>query len=283
MREVSFEHSRDFVGILRELGVSLLVSTYQAGKVAVLGTNDNGLAMSFHNFEQAMGCAVGQSELAIGSKTQVWFLQKSDPVVPQLEPSLQHDACYLTRSSHVTDSIDIHEMKFVADELWFVNTRFSCLCTLDEDFSFVPRWRPSFISQLAAEDRCHLNGLCVANGVPRYATAMSETDEAEGWRPTKASSGCLIDVASGETVARGFAMPHSPRIYNGRLWVLDSGRGRLVTVDATNGNYETVSQQPGYTRGLAFAGPFAFIGMSRIRETSTFGGIPIAEDRDNLK
>ena len=30
-----------------------------------------------------------------------------------------------------------------ADELWLVNTRFSCLATLDHEHSFVPRWRPA--------------------------------------------------------------------------------------------------------------------------------------------
>ena len=283
LREVRFEHSRDFVNILRELGVALLVSTYQAGKVVVLGTTPNGLALSFHNFQQAMGCAVGASQLAIGSKTQIWFLQKADAVAAQLAPSLHHDACYLARTSHITDSIDIHEMQWCGDDLWFVNTRFSCLCTLGENFSFVPRWKPPFITTFAAEDRCHLNGLCVADGVPRYVTAMSETDTAEGWRAVKATGGCVLDVTAGEVIARGFAMPHSPRIHDGRLWVLDSGRGQLTTVEPATGKIEPVTQQPGYTRGLAFVGPFAFIGLSQIRETATFGGIPIAAEREQLK
>lgn len=283
LREVRFEHSRDFIDILRSIGVSLIVSTYQAGKVVVLGTNSEGLSLSFHNFEQAMGCAPSPSRMAIGSKTQIWMLNRSEAVASQLPPELEHDACYLTRSSHVTDSIDIHEMEWCGDELWFVNTRFSCLCTLDEEYSFIPRWRPSFISELVAQDRCHLNGMCCVDGAPRFVTAMSETDVAQGWRPMKATGGCIIDVQSGDVISRGFAMPHSPRIHNDRLWVLDSGQGRLALVDPRSGRAESVTEQPGYTRGLAFAGQYAFIGLSKIRETSTFGGIPIAHDRENLK
>ena len=117
----------------------------------------------------------------------------------------------------------------------------------------------------------------MVDGRPKYVTAFGETDTPEGWRPGKVDGGVVIDVDSGETVARGFAMPHSPRVHNGRLWVLDSGRGRLVTVDPANGQTETVAQFDGYARGLAFAGPLAFVGLSQIRETAIFGGVPIAE------
>ncbi len=164
-----------------------------------------------------------------------------------------------------------------------VNTAFSCLCTLDDRHSFVPRWKPRFISALEAEDRCHLNGLACADGRPKLVTALAETDQAGGWRATKATTGCLIDVESGETVVRGLAMPHSPRVHQGKTWLLDSGRGQLVLADTQHGRITTVSELPGYTRGLAMMGSFAFVGLSRIRETSTFGGLPIADRRDTLK
>jgi uncharacterized protein (TIGR03032 family) len=185
----------------------------------------------------------------------------------------------------MTGDIHVHEMAWAAPagELWFVNTLFSCLCTLDEGHSFVPRWRPPFITALAAEDRCHLNGLALADGRPRYVTAMAETDTPRGWRPNKATAGCLIDVDSGRTVARGFAMPHSPRVHQGRAWLLDSGTGRLVTVDPATGDVRAVAEQPGYVRGLALYGSYAFVGLSKIRETSTFGGVPIAQRRESLR
>jgi uncharacterized protein (TIGR03032 family) len=152
----------------------------------------------------------------------------------------------------------------------------------------VPRWRPPFISSLAAEDRCHLNGLAMApdeqgRPMPRYVTALGQTDTAQGWRPNKVTGGCLIDVASGQTVARGFAMPHSPRVFRGRVWMLHSGAGQLVLVDPATGHVQTVTELPGYTRGLALYDRFAFVGLSKIRETSTFGGMPIATRREELK
>jgi uncharacterized protein (TIGR03032 family) len=283
-REVRFEYSRNLPPLLTGLGASLVVSTYQAGKLVVVGVDPQGaLALSFHNFERAMGVAVRPDRLAVGTLTQVWFLRTAPEIAPRLAPDGRHDACFLARSSHMTGDIHVHDMAWVGEELWIVNTLFSCLCTLHEGYSFVPRWRPPFISALAAEDRCHLNGLALADGRPQYVTALAETDSPQGWRPDKATSGCLIDVSSGRTVARGFAMPHSPRVHQGRVWLLDSGTGRLVTVDPASGEVRAVAEQPGYARGLALHGSYAFVGLSKIRETSTFGGMPIAQRRESLR
>ena len=92
-----------------------------------------------------------------------------------------------------------------------------------------------------------------------------------------------IDAGGQTGVARGLSMPHSPRLHDSRLWVLESGTGRLLLVDAATGRSETVAELPGFARGLAFAGHCAFIGLSKIRETSTFGGLPIAERLTELK
>jgi uncharacterized protein (TIGR03032 family) len=283
MRALRHEYSRALPSLLSQLGVSLLVSTYQAGKVVAVGVHQGELTLSYHNFERAMGLAVTPDGLAVGARAQIWFLQNTPALAAQVEPAGRHDACLLTRSSHFTGEVQAHELAWVGDELWLVNTAFSCLCTLDNRHSFVPRWKPPFITALAAEDRCHLNGLAMADGKPRYVTALAETNTPQGWRPDKVQSGCLIDVASGQTVARGFAMPHSPRVHRGRLWLLHSGAGELVLVDPQNGKAETVTELPGYARGLALCDHFAFIGLSKIRETSTFGGMPIAERRPELK
>lgn len=282
-REVRYEYTSNFPHILNHLNGSLLVSTYQAGKLAVVGVDEDRLTFSFHNFERAMGVAVGWDRIAVGTTNQVWTLRSTPQIARRIEPAGRHDGCFLTRASHFTGPIQVHELAWVGDALWMVNTAFSCLCTLDERHSFVPRWRPPFVSALAAEDRCHLNGMALEDDRPRYVTTLSETDTPEGWRPGKAEGGCLIDVPSGAVVARGFAMPHSPRVYRGRVWLLDSGRGRLVTMEPSSDRPETVAAVPGYGRGLALAGPVAFVGLSKIRETSTFGGVPIAEKRESLK
>jgi uncharacterized protein (TIGR03032 family) len=282
-REVRHEYAKALPPLLNQLGVSLLVSTYQAGKVVAVGTDGDELTLAYHNFERAMGLAVKPDRVAVGAGGQVWFLNSAPDIAARVEPAGRHDACYLAHSSHFTGEVQAHELAWAGNELWLVNTAFGCLCTLDDRHSFVPRWRPPFVTALANEDRCHLNGLAMAGGRPRYVTALGETDTPRGWRPNKVAGGCLIDVPTGRTVARGFAMPHSPRVHGGRVWLLHSGVGQLALVDPKRGEAQTVAELPGYTRGLAMYDRFAFVGLSKIRETSTFGGMPIAERRAELK
>lgn len=281
--EVKYEFTPVLAEILSHLKASVMVTTYQAGKLLVLGTHQGQMKISFASFDQPMGLAVDRDRLAIGSRRQMHYMAANREVAATIAPAGMWDVCFVPRSTTCTGSIHGHDLAWGRDGLWVVNTLFSCLCNLHEEYSFVPRWQPRFITQLIDQDRCHLNGLAMDDGRPRFVTAMSETDTAAGWRPTKAHSGVIMDVATGETVARDFAMPHSPRMYRGQLWVLDSGRGALGTVDAATGHFETVTTFPGYTRGLSFHGQFAFVGLSRIRETSVFGGVPIAERRNELK
>jgi uncharacterized protein (TIGR03032 family) len=260
--------------------MSLLVTTYQAGKLVIVRAQGDQLNCHFRAFKSPMGLAQTDTgaRLAIGTAQQVWEFRDVPEVAGRLEPTGKHDACYLPRSSHFTGNVLIHEMAFGAgNELWFVNTRFSCLATLDPESSFVPRWRPSFVTELDSTDRCHLNGLAMVGGRPKYVTALGETNTAAGWRPNKARGGVLIDVDSGAIMSRGLSMPHSPRWHSGRLWVCESGSGTVGYVDPRNGRYEAVAATPGFTRGLDFAGGFAFVGLSQVRESAVFSGIPIAE------
>jgi uncharacterized protein (TIGR03032 family) len=264
--------------MLRQLGFSLLVTTYQACKLVIVRDEGERLNTHFRVFQAPMGLALDSNRLAIGTATQVWEYVDVPSVAVRLDPPGRHDACYLPRSTHFTGNIQVHEMAYgAAGDLWAVNTRFSCLCTLDRSASFTPRWRPPFISELEPSDRCHLNGLAMLNGKPKLVTALGETNEAGGWREKKANGGIVMDVATGEIVCRGLSMPHSPRWHCGRLWVCESGSGTLGTVDLKTGRYEVVASVPGFTRGLDFVGDLAFVGLSQVRESAVFSGIPITE------
>jgi uncharacterized protein (TIGR03032 family) len=273
---IRHEYSPGLPEILGALGSSLLISTYQAGKLVAVGVHGGKLDLGYYHFPQAMGVAPRGDRIAVGARHQIWTLRGAPSVAGRIIPEGRFDACFLARSAHFTGEIAIHELDWSGEELWLVNTLFSCLCTLDDVHSFVPRWSPPFVTALVAEDRCHLNGLAMADGRPKFVTVMGQTDTERGWRPGKASEGCLIDVPSGEVVARGLSMPHSPRVFEDEVWVLDSGRGGLAWVDVESGSFETVASLPGFTRGLALAGRYAFVGLSKIRETGAFGGIPIA-------
>lgn len=267
-----------FAEILHCLGVSLVVTTYQSGRL-ILVRAETPAALNTHlrMFRSPMGVAVGDGRLALGTEREVWDFQNQTEVAARLEPPGLHDACFLPRNVHFTGDIRIHEIGYAGGELWVVNTRFSALCTLAPDSSFVPRWRPPFVTRLAPEDRCHLNGMAIVDDRVRYVTALGATDQARGWHADRAHGGVLIDVDSGETMLSGLSMPHSPRCYGGRFWFLESGKGTLATADLAQGRWQTIAELPGFTRGLAFAGPFAFIGLSQVRESNIFGGIPLLE------
>lgn len=280
--EFRYTQTESFVELLQRLGVSLLVSTYQAHKLMVVRAQRSGLSTLVRTFERPMGLAAAGGRLAIGTRNQVWLLRDAPDIAPRIEPVGMHDACYLPRSCHVTGDIGIHDLAWAGDELWVVNTRFSCLCTLAPDYSFVPRWRPPFVTALAAEDRCHLNGICIVDGMPRSVTALGATNEKDGWRAGKATGGVVMDVPSGEVTARGLCMPHSPRWHAGKLWVLESGTGELQEVEPS-GKRTAVAAVPGFARGLAMASRWAFVGLSKIRPTSAMTGVPLAERRSELK
>ena len=271
-------HTSNLPNLFEQLGISLVVSTYQAGKV-ILVRNDGGtLNTHFRTFSKPMGIAVDQARLTIGGTNTVWYYRNMPAVAPKLEPHGKHDHCFIPRRVHVTGDIDIHEMAYDRDgELWIVNTRFGCLCTLDPDHSFYPRWRPHFLSALSPQDRCHLNGMAMANGKPKYVTALGETNTPGGWRENKANGGILMDVDTNDVLLRGLSMPHSPRLYHNKLWILESGEGSLSVVDLKSGTWKTIAQMPGFTRGIDFYGPLAFIGLSQVRESAVFSGIPLVE------
>ena len=271
-------HTASFPALLQQLHTSLVLTTYQAHKLVVVRADGDSLNTHFCAMERPMGLALDGGRLAIGTQLQIRDFRNVSEVAPKLEPAGRYDACFLPRRGHVTGDIDVHEMAFVpGGALWLVNTRFSCLCTLDLESSFVPRWRPGFVSGLSPEDRCHLNGLAIRDRQPRYVTALGATDTREGWRHNKTQGGILMDVSQDAIITGGLSMPHSPRWHDGRIWLLESGTGGLGVVDPATGDYETVVRLPGFTRGLDFVGSLAFVGLSQVRETAVFSGIPITE------
>ncbi|MBD2386560.1 TIGR03032 family protein [Cylindrospermum sp. FACHB-282] len=274
--------SRQFTSWLYEQNLSLSFSTYQAGKVFFIGLQpDKRLSVFERTFDRCMGLYSQGSSLYMSSLYQLWRLENT------LEPGQVHngyDALYLPQVGYITGDLDIHDIAISnspesenSQKLIFVNTLFSCLATVSETHSFVPLWQPPFISKLAAEDRCHLNGLALRSGKPKYVSAISQSDVAQGWRDKRANGGCVIDVESNEIVLAGLSMPHSPRWYRDKLWLLNSGTGEFGYVDLERGVFEPVAFCPGYQRGLAFHGDFAVVGISQPRYNKTFSGLLLDE------
>lgn len=271
----SSQHSTSLVELLTKSRSSLLISTYKSGHVIFARAGDDRLDTHLFGFDRPMGLAVAGPRLAIGTGSTIESYWNQSNIAAQIDPDRRHDAVYVPRSTIHTGDIAIHEMEYAADgTLWFVNTRFSCLATQDLTHSFESAWIPEWISGLAGEDRCHLNGLAMVEGRPTYVTALARTDTAHGWREHKGTSGVIVEIDTNRVVAEGLSMPHSPRWHDGRLWVLQSGVGTLSTVDVDTGAVTQVAELPGFTRGLAFIGRYALVGLSQVRE-SVFAGLPI--------
>jgi uncharacterized protein (TIGR03032 family) len=269
--------STDFAGWLADQHTSLAVSTYQTAKLFLIGLKSDGrLVIHERTFNRCMGLWAADQTLWISSAYQLWRF------VNVLKPGQLYQGCdrlYVPRTGHTTGDLDLHD---VAEEdsgrVIFVSTKFSCLATLDGRDSFAPLWQPPFISKLVPEDRSHLNGLALDGGRPRYVTACSTTDAAEGWRDHRHDGGVVFDIRRNAFALAGLSMPHSPRVYRGRLWLLNSGKGFFGWMDPERGRFEPVAFCPGYLRGLAFTGDYAVVGLSQPRHDQTFGGLPLQQE-----
>ena len=269
--------SRLFTAWLAGARASLAFTTYQAGKLFLIGIKPDGrLSIFERTYPRSMGLGTGPTgTLWMSSLYQLWRFENF------LDPGTTrdgYDGVYVPVNGHTTGDVDIHDIDAREDgQPIFVVTRFNCLATLSDRASFRPIWRPPFIDRLAAEDRCHLNGLALADGRPAFVTCVAATNLTEGWREHRRSGGVVIDVASGETVAAGLSMPHSPRLHRGRLWLVQSGTGEFGHVDLATGRFEPVCFLQGFARGVAFVGEHAVIGVSRPRENRTFDGLALNE------
>ncbi len=281
---IECQSSEPFSQWLSDLQGTLAITTYQAGKVAMLGWSGDRVSLLMRQFDKPMGLAVGPGKLALATRHAITLFANAPLLAENFLPNERgrYGAVYLPRATYHTGDVNVHDVAFANDGLWFVNSRFSCLSALSKDFSFVPLWQPPFISELVPEDRCHLNGLAVVDGKPTYVTALGESDVVGGWREKKASGGIMMDVASGRVVLRGLSMPHSPRWHQGRLWLLNSGAGELLCFDPAVGSAGVVCTLPAYLRGLCLIGRFAVVGMCQIREKHIFGGLPVQEQFETL-
>jgi uncharacterized protein (TIGR03032 family) len=266
-----------FADWLAEQQVSLAFTTYQAGKLFLLGRHPDGrLSVFERTFNRCMGLWCDGQTLWLSTLYQLWRLEN---VLRPGELYQGHDRLYVPRTGHTTGDLDVHDVAVDgAGRVVFVATLFGCLATLSDRYSFAPLWRPPFLSRLAAEDRCHLNGLALDGGRPRYVTVVSASDVADGWRDRRRDGGCVLEVPSGRAVVRGLSMPHSPRVHRGRLWLLNSGAGFLGSAEPAGGDFQPLAFCPGYLRGLALVGDYAVVGLSQPRQDRTFGGLALEDE-----
>ena len=271
---------------LQSQGLSLAFSTYRANRLIFLGTAEpadgqsdpdqpsDAPQLKLHErlFDRPMGLFVAGESLWMATRCQIWRLDNL------LGPGQLHeggDRLYVPAASFTTGDVNAHEVMLGQDgQPIFVNTAFSCLAALAPLCSFAPTWQPPFITKLAGDDRCHLNGIALKDGIPTWATACGGSGEPSSWRNNRSDGGVLIHIPTGELTATGLSMPHSPRWHEGKLWLLNSGTGELGWID--DGHFHSLCALPGFVRGLAFAGGCAVVGLSKLRSPQ-FTGLPLEE------
>ena len=281
-----YVHSPTLPKLLWRLGCTLVFSTYQAGKVIFIrATNPDQIEQYALDFPRPMGLAVSDQHIAVATREEVVVLTNTSVDEPTEAQHVDQgilvgsaEGAYVPEKTYFSGEIDTHDLAWGKDGLWAINTLLSSMSLADDDASFETQWRPPFVSDIVPEDRCHLNSVAMVDGQPEYVTAFGEVDTFEGWRENRIAGGIVMDVPSGEIVLEGLPMPHSPRVYDGKLYLLLSGTGELVRAEPETGGYEVVAQLPGFVRGMARCGDYLFVGLSKLRKSSsTFAALPISD------
>jgi len=269
--------SRGLAGWLGQHRLSLAITSYQSGRIYLVGSDQKGRVSFFERiFERAMGVVGNAQRIYLGGLYQLWRFE--NVLRPNEVIHGQFDKCYVPRNAQTIGDLDIHELGIQANgKVVFVNTKYSCLAELSQTHSFKAVWKPKFISKLAPEDRCHLNGLAMVDGKAKYVTAVCRSDSVDGWRDRRADGGVVIDVETDEIVCEGLSMPHSPRWHNGKLWLLNAGTGHLGWVDFENKAFVPHAFVPGFARGLSIIGNIAAVGLSKPRN-QRFEGLRLDEE-----
>lgn len=279
---IDLRNRGQFLHVLESLKCSLALSRRPSG-VALLGVTDGAPTLAACLLPRSMGLAVGGNRLAIATTRELMIFANVTTLAP-LYPTRPdyYDAVFVPRQSYYTGYCDLHDMAFDKQIVLAVNTRFSCISVIDGYFNFTPIWQPPFVTEFTGDDRCHLNGMAFHDGRVQFTTALGATNTPGGWRDGMAGNGILMEVPSGRIVAGGLSMPHSPRVIDGNLYVLEGGRGQLLQVDPVSGARRVVAKLPGFTHGLAAHGGVLFVGLSKLRDKRGPQGLPIESEGDDL-
>lgn len=280
-RNYTIEFDAAFAQFLFDKKQTIVFSTYQAGVLMLLGSVDGKkLYQTPIRFKKPMGIDIKGNKLIVAGLEELFiFSNKGDVVNTMKTNEKQFDTVFLQRAVYSTGTLDIHDIAFGDNRIWAVNTLFSCLCTFDVDYSFKPKWIPPFIEALVPEDRCHLNGMVLIDDIPKYVTALSQTNEKEGWRKDIMNTGVLMEVPSGEIICDGLSMPHSPIFLNEKIYLLESGKGILVHIDPKTKKKEIIHHFGRFVRGLQQIDNFLIIGASAIRKSSkSFNQLEVSDN-----
>ena len=247
---------------MRSRDLSIAFTSYQFGELILAGVAPTGeVLFTRQQLGRTAGLHVKGGRLHLAGAHHLWRIENA--LRPGEISHGTHDAVFVPRASYIIGDIDMHEIGILPDgKPLIVNTKYNCLCTPDPVQSFRPTWMPPYVSELVGEDRCHLNGLGMDKGRPRYVTMLSDDDTLEGWRK-RPRAGVLMEVETQRVVTGEVSMPHSPRVQKDGIYLLESGRGMIVRIDPKTGKSEDLAFCPGFLRGFAIVGDHALVTVSK--------------------
>ncbi len=312
--DFSSTYTDNFPKILKALNISLAITSYQSARLILIRSEGESIDTRFKAFSRPMGIYADESRITLGTFNQVVEFKRSDTLLEKIKTGAldntgnfsrkvlekdkeqmeelrkqreeeindvkQSDSLYLHRAALTTGMINIHDIAWGDEGLWVVNSTFSCLSTLSPDSSFIARWKPKFISELLPEDRCHLNGMAMLNGRPKYVTTFNMEDSRDSWSEGRIDYGTLIDIDTDEILIEGMIMPHSPKVYKGEVYVCESGLGVVWKYSPITKEKTEVVKLQGFTRGLFFYGGVMFVGLSQVRASEIKNPTPLSKEYD---
>ena len=277
--ELRVTASGGFTAWMAEHDASFAFTTYADGTSYFVGLDNGGDTFVLgRGYDRTLGLTATPDTVVMSTQFQIWQFQNA---LADGQVANGFDKVYVPQVAYTTGDVLTHDVTVDGQgTILFVNTLFSCLAAVSAQYSFSPIWHPPFISDLRPDDRCHLTGLAMDEGSPRFVTLAAQTDEPAGWRNAVKGSGCVMDVRTNDVVAADLTLPSSPRLLGGQLWLHEAGSGYFGTIDLQSGKFQPIAFCPGFPRGLSFIGNYAIAAASRVWEGQAFGGLPLA---DNLK
>jgi len=250
-----------FWNALAHSGQALVLTSRTHSKLAILTALKSGGIAAVTSCPGAMGIAEKEGFLAVG-------LRNGIRIYRQIKNGPDGSVVFLPSQFHYTGRTSVHEVAWdKSGKLWFANTRFSALCTIEQEVPFRIRWMPPFVTRISDQDCCHLNGFAMQGGIPAFVTALAASGDDEGWRQSAPNGGILMDQ-NGDILLQGLSLPHSPTIIGSELVLLESGKGLLRAMCLKTGRVRDICKLPGFTRGFAHIDGIYFVALSDPRASS---------------
>lgn len=262
--------SISFAHVLKQNDATIILSTYQAGRLIFLSSADGThVDIQAVHARKPMGVSFDAKRMAVACLNSIEIYSADNSIGNRSPHSFQNfNEFFVPRINYVTGHLDLHDIHLHPKGIFGINTQFNCISAFTIDHNFIPVWKPFFIDDIVPEDRCHLNGMAVFKNVPMYATALGKNNTEGSWRENITDGGILIDIAKNEIIHHNLAMPHSPRMINGFLYFIESATGVINKMDIRTKELTTFCNTGAFSRGLDSINDLIIVGRSKARATS---------------